>query len=118
MPGRFFEIEATFAMDGTWTGGSGSLEKYFWIAEIIFDEDFLDVFPDELTEEQMRTLTDIAGVDEDEWEISVIQLKEKGLLRYFGIYDKMLTIWNNICKLIAEEISDDRKNRAGDGRKR
>lgn len=93
-------------------------ELYFCIAEIIFDEDFTDVFPDELTEEQMRILTDIADLKEGEWEISLIQLKEKGLLKYFGIYDKMLTIWNNICKLIVEEISDDRENRAGSGREK
>lgn len=93
-------------------------ELYFCIAEIIFDEDFTDVFPDELTEEQMRILTDIADLEEGEWEISLIRLKEKGLLKYFGIYDKMLTIWNNICKLIVEEISDDRENRAGSGREK
>lgn len=115
---ELFEIKVTFAMDGTWSGGSGSFDKYFWIAEIIFDEDFTDVFPDELTEEQMRILTDIADLEEGEWEISLIRLKEKGLLKYFGIYDKMLTIWNNICKLIVEEISDDRENRAGSGRKK
>ena len=115
---ELFEIENTFAMDGTWTGGSVSFETYFLIAEIIFDADFIKVFPDELTEEQMRILSDIADMGEGEWKISVIRLREKGLLRYFGIYDKMLTIWNDICKLIAEEISDGRENGAGDGRKK
>lgn len=93
------EVEIDFMEDGTWIGGSASYNKYFCLIDIIYDFDVMGVFPEDLTEEQMKILIANAEKDGEEWKVKVTQLNEKGLLEYFGIYDKILAIWNDICQL-------------------
>ena len=105
------EIEFDFAEDGALMGGSASYDKFFWIVEMIYDLNFLDVFPEEPTADQLKILIANAEQDGEAWKVSVAQLKERGLLEYFGIYDKILLIWNKICLW----KSGERSNSCGGG---
>lgn len=62
----------------------------------------MDVIPEELTKEQMKIIE--ANTDRDGEDARL--LKETGLLKSFGIYDKLLVVWRNICQLKTEERSD------------
>ena len=93
------QIEAEFDEDGVCVGGSGDYERYFGLSEIAYSTGFIDVFPDELTEEQVQLLTANAEKKGENWRVYVTEWIDKGLLEYFGIYDKMLTVWNEICHL-------------------
>lgn len=97
------QIEAEFDENGDCVGGSGDYERYFWLSEIAYSTEFIDVFPDELTEEQVQLLTNNAEKNGENWRVYVTEWIDKGLLEYFGIYDKMLTVWNDICHLMEQK---------------
>lgn len=66
----------------------------------------MDIIPEKLTKEQMKIIEVNTDRDGEGWRIDARLLKETGLLKLFGIYDKLLAIWRNICQLKAEEWSD------------
>ena len=103
---ELLDLEAKYAEDGTCVGGSQSCMKYFWLAQIIYNDIIMDVIPDDLTKEQMKIIEANTDRDVEGWRIDASLLKEAGLLKSFGIYDKLLAIWQNICQLKAEERSD------------
>lgn len=103
---ELLDLEAIYAEDGTCVGGSQSCMKYFWLAQIIYNDIIMDVIPDDLTKEQMKIIEANTDRDVEGWRIDASLLKEAGLLKSFGIYDKLLAIWQNICQLKAEERSD------------
>lgn len=103
---ELLDLEAIFTEDGTCIGGSHGSAQFFGLAETVFHMDIVDVFPEELSGEQMKIIEAYADKNDEGWCIRINELKEKGLLNCFKVYDKMLAIWNIICQLKAEERSD------------
>lgn len=89
-----FEVDE----DGSQTGGSASVDEYFFVLENINNFSIFDAVPEEFTEEQMKILGDNGFLNHGESKIGLKQLKEKGLLTSLGIYERLETIWNGICR--------------------
>lgn len=52
----------------------------------------MDVIPEELTKEQMQIIGANTDRDGEGWRNDARLLKETGLLKSFGIYDKLLAV--------------------------
>ena len=92
-------IKDKFNEDGVCVGGSGDYEQYSWLSDMVYGIDFIDVFPNEWTKEQLLLLIVNAKKHGENWGAYVAEWIDRRQLEDFGIYDKMLTVWSDICHL-------------------
>lgn len=80
------------------TGGSFSISEMLEILEIYLDIDLMANIESHFSEEHIEKLHQLGLITKEQSSVSLIQLKEYGLLDEFGMLKELETFWAEICK--------------------
>lgn len=94
---HFLNLENRYDEDGFASEGTGSGDRYFEILDTVCGMDHLNILPDPLTEKQKQFLAENGMNNDGFLTLPLKWLQEKGMLKEFGVYDKIWNMWKTIC---------------------
>lgn len=97
------ELEGIYSLDGELEGGTYTGEDYFMLIEYLGYDDLGDIFPYELSEEEISILEKQGLWGAESHDLILQDLAEKNLLELLGMKDKIIRIWEHIADLSKEE---------------
>lgn len=83
-------------------GGNMNGDVLLEILTIYLGTELFELIPDEFTDEQIVLMKEHGLLGEEKQTVKLQELEEHGLLDNLGIYENLVTFWENICKLQEE----------------